>query len=51
MSTLGLRNVTYTYQTQYQKVDALKGISHCFDAGLLHAWWAAPAAARPRCCP
>ena len=37
MSTLGLRNVTYTYQTQYQKVDALKGISHCFDAGLLHA--------------
>ena len=37
MSTLELRNVTYTYQTQYQKVDALKGISHCFDAGLLHA--------------
>ena len=37
MSTLALQNVTYTYQTQYQKVDALKGISHCFDAGLLHA--------------
>ena len=37
MSTLELQNVTYTYQTQYQKVDALKGISHCFDAGLLHA--------------
>lgn len=37
MTTLELQNVTYTYQTQYQKVDALKGISHCFDAGLLHA--------------
>ena len=37
MSTLALQNVTYTYQTQYQKVEALKGISHCFDAGLLHA--------------
>ena len=37
MSTLALQNVTYTYQTQYQKVDALKDISHCFDAGLLHA--------------
>ena len=37
MSTLELQNVTYTYQTQYQKVDALKAISHCFDAGLLHA--------------
>ena len=37
MSTLALQNVTYTYQTQYQKVDALKGISHRFDAGLLHA--------------
>ena len=37
MSTLELQNVTYTYQTQYQKVDALKGISHCFEAGLLHA--------------
>ena len=37
MSTLALQNVTYTYETQYQKVEALKGISHCFDAGLLHA--------------
>ena len=37
MHTLVLQNVTYTYRTQYQKVDALKGISHCFDAGLLHA--------------
>lgn len=36
MSTLALRNVAY-YQTQYQKVDALKGISHRFDIGLLHA--------------
>ena len=37
MSILELQNVTYTYQTQYQRVDALKGISHRFDAGLLHA--------------
>lgn len=32
-----LRNVCYTYQTQYQKVEALKGISHTFDPGLVHA--------------
>ena len=30
-----LRNVCYTYQ--YQKVEALKGISHTFDPGLVHA--------------
>lgn len=32
-----LRNVCYTYQTQYQKVEALKGISHTFDPSLVHA--------------
>ena len=32
-----LRNVCYTYQTQYQKVEALKGFSHTFDPGLVHA--------------
>ena len=32
-----LRNVCYAYQTQYQKVEALKGISHTFDPGLVHA--------------
>lgn len=32
-----LRDVCYTYQTQYQKVEALKGISHTFDPGLVHA--------------
>ena len=42
MSTLALRNVTY-YQTKYQKVDALKDISHHFDMGLLRA------VAGPRC--
>ena len=37
MAILQLRNVRYTYQTQYQKVEALKGISHSFDAGKVHA--------------
>ena len=37
MSALELLDVHYTYQTQYQKVEALKGISHSFDHGLVHA--------------
>ena len=37
MSALELLDVHYTYQTQYQKVEALKGISHSFDPGLVHA--------------
>ena len=37
MQILELKNVHYTYQTQYQKVDALKGIDHSFGAGLVHA--------------
>ena len=37
MSVLELRDVRYTYQTPYQKVEALKGISHTFDPGLVHA--------------
>ena len=31
MDILQLRDVRYTYQTQYQKVEALKGITHGFD--------------------
>ena len=37
MSVLELKDVCYTYQTQYQQVQALKGITHSFDGGLLHA--------------
>ena len=37
MGMLELRNVCYTYRTQYQQVEALKGISHAFDPGLVHA--------------
>jgi len=37
MSVLQLQNVRYTYQTQYQKVDALKGISYTFEEGKVHA--------------
>ena len=37
MATLELRDVRYTYQTQYQKVEALKGISHSFEGGKVHA--------------
>lgn len=37
MHIMQLKNVCYTYQTQYQKVDALKGISYDFDAGKVYA--------------
>lgn len=37
MSILQLENVHYTYQTQYQKVEALKGISYTFAPGQVHA--------------
>ncbi|MBR2879634.1 MAG: ABC transporter ATP-binding protein [Oscillospiraceae bacterium] len=37
MKMLELRDVRYTYQTQYQKVEALKGISHSFESGKVHA--------------
>ncbi len=37
MAILELRDVRYTYQTQYQKVEALKGITHAFDSGKVHA--------------
>ena len=37
MDILTLRNVRYTYQTQYQKVEALKGINYSFEAGKVHA--------------
>jgi len=37
MAVMDLTNVRYTYQTQYQKVDALKGISYTFDSGNVYA--------------
>ncbi len=37
MSIMQLQNVCYTYQTQFQKVDALKGISYHFEAGKVYA--------------
>ncbi len=37
MAILELRDVRYTYQTQYQKVEALKGITHSFESGKVHA--------------
>lgn len=37
MHIMQLKNVYYTYQTQFQKVDALKGISYDFDAGKVYA--------------
>ena len=36
MRTLALRNVTCACQTQYQKVDALTGVSRRSDTELLH---------------
>lgn len=37
MAILELQNVRYTYQTQYQKVEALKGISYVFEPGKVYA--------------
>ncbi len=37
MNILELREVGYTYRTQYQQVEALKGVSHSFETGKLHA--------------
>ena len=37
MDALELRDVTYTYQSQYQKVEALRGISAGFQEGKVHA--------------
>ena len=37
MAILELQNIHYTYQNPYQKVEALKGISHSFDTGLVYA--------------
>lgn len=37
MGVLQLKEVSYTYQTQYQKVEALKGISTSFDGGKVYA--------------
>ena len=37
MNILELREVSYIYRTQYQRVEALKGISHSFETGKLHA--------------
>lgn len=37
MSILKLKDVCYTYRTQYQQVEALKGISYVFDTGKMYA--------------
>ena len=37
MHALELCNVSYTYQTQYQKVEALRSISTSFDRGRVYA--------------
>ena len=37
MSVFELRDVKYVYQSQYQRVEAIRGISCSFDAGLVHA--------------
>ena len=37
MHALSIQHVNYTYQTQYQKVEALRDISADFDAGKVYA--------------
>lgn len=37
MAIMKLENIHYTYQTQYQKVEALKGITYDFEAGNVYA--------------
>ena len=36
MSVIELRNVKYVYQTQYQRVEALRGISYAFEPGRVY---------------
>ena len=36
MSVIELRNVKYVYQTQYQRVEALHGISYAFEPGKVY---------------
>ena len=37
MSVFELRNVKYVYQSQYQRVEALRGVSCTFEAGRMYA--------------
>ncbi len=37
MEILELRDVRYTYHTQYQQVEALRGVSRSFETGSVHA--------------
>ena len=37
MAVLELQNVQYTYKTQYQENNVLKGITHSFETGAVHA--------------
>ena len=37
MSVIELQNVKYVYQTQYQRVEALRGISYSFEPGKVYA--------------
>lgn len=37
MSVIELHNVKYVYQTQYQRVEALRGISYAFEPGKVYA--------------
>ena len=37
MSAIELRNVKYVYQTKYQRVEALQGISYSFEPGKVYA--------------
>ena len=37
MGVLSIQHVNYIYQTQYQKVEALRDISADFDAGKVYA--------------
>ena len=37
MSILQLEDVRYTYETQYQRVEALRGVTHEFGPGMVHA--------------
>ncbi|MCH5198873.1 MAG: ABC transporter ATP-binding protein [Oscillospiraceae bacterium] len=37
MAVLELQNVKYTYKTQYQSVEVLKGVNQTFEAGKIYA--------------
>lgn len=51
MAVLAAENVSYTYQSKYQKVQALKNVSCTFEAGKFYAIIGQSGSGKRRCFP